>query len=83
LPPPEFQIYPDQYGAQTTPSFSISAPATFTRGSKAVLYRVFLTGPVRCLDLVVQNGENNGIGHLYYQRYHHYYETNAIFHILP
>jgi hypothetical protein len=83
VPAPEFQIYPDQTNAPTTPSFSSSAPATFTRGSKAVLYRVFVSGPVRCLDLVVQNGENNGIGHLYYRIYHHYYETNAIFHILP
>lgn len=81
--PTEFQIYPDYNGEQTTPAFSLLAPATFIRGSKAVLYRVFLNGPVRCLDLVVQNGENNGIGHLYYQKYHHYYKVDTTFQIQP
>ena len=82
-PGPQFQIYPNYNGQQLTPSFSTRATASFTRGSKAVLYRVFVNGPVRCLDLVVQNGENNGTGHLYYQRFHHYYETDAVFQIQP
>ena len=81
--PPEFQIYPEYNGQQTSPAFDLTAPASFQRGSKAVLYRVFLNGPVRCLDLVVQNGENNGIGHLYYQKYHHYYEVVTTFQIQP
>jgi hypothetical protein len=78
VPAPRFQIYPD---LQHRPAWNIQAPARFYRGSKAVLYRVFLTGPARCLDLVVQNGENNGTGHLYSQKYHHYYQTDAIFEI--
>jgi hypothetical protein len=83
IPPPVFQIYQDYDGSQTTPAFSTVAPASFTRGSKAVLYRVFLNGPVRCLDLVVQNGENNGTGHLYYQKYHHFYDLVMTFQIQP
>ncbi len=83
LATPAFQIYPNYDGSQTMPAFSTPAPASFARGSKAVLYRVFPNGPVRCLDLVVQNGENNGIGHLYYQKYHHYYELVTTFQIQP
>ncbi len=80
---PRFQIYPNYTGQPIAPSLSLSAPATFTRGSKAVLYRVFINGPIRCLDLVVPNGENNGLGHLYYRKNHHYYETDATFQVQP
>jgi hypothetical protein len=81
VPPPRFEIYP---AAAPAPAFSVPAPAKLYRGSKAVLYRVFLNGenpdiPLRCLDLTVQNGENNGIGRLYYQKYHHYYESDTDF----
>ena len=79
---PDFQIYAAYHG-QATPDFDVPAPADFERGSKAVLYRVFPNGPIRCLDLVVQNGENYGIGHLYYQKYHHYYEMDTIFQVQP
>ena len=81
VPAAEFQIYPHYNGQQTPPSFATRAPARMYRGSKAVLYRLFLNGPVRCLDLVVQNGENSGTGHLYYRIYHHYYEVDAEFKI--
>jgi hypothetical protein len=80
---PQFEIYPSYTAQQTKPAFSTSGQARFIRGSKAVLYRVFLTGPVRCLDLVVKNGENSGTGHLYYMRYHHYYEMDIIFQVQP
>jgi hypothetical protein len=84
VPAPQFELYPAYTGAALTPALSVTAPAKLYRGSKAVLYRVFLDagaqiGPLRCLDLIVQNGENNGIGRLYYQRYHHYYEADANF----
>jgi len=84
VPPPQFEIYPGYTGLALAPALSVSAPAKLYRGSKAVLYRVFLNGaaadsPLRCLDLRVQNGENNGIGRLYYQKYHHYYEADASF----
>jgi hypothetical protein len=84
VPPPQFELYPAYTGTAPTPALSVLAPAMLYRGSKAVLYRVFLdaesqAGPLRCLDLVVQNGENNGIGRLYYQKYHHYYESDAEF----
>ena len=88
VPPPQFEIYPGYTGAAPAPALSISAPAELYRGSKAVLYRVFLNAknpaiPLRCLDLTVQNGENNGIGRLYYQKYHHYYEADTSFVIRP
>jgi len=81
VPPPQFEIYP---GDAQAPAFSALAPAKLYRGSKAVLYRVFLNeenpaSPLRCLDLTVQNGENNGTGRLYYQKYHHYYELDTDF----
>ena len=84
VPPPQFELYPAYSGAAAAPALSGPAPAKLYRGSKAVLYRVFLNAdgadsPLRCLDLTVQNGENNGIGRLYYQKYHHYYEADASF----
>jgi hypothetical protein len=84
VPAPQFEFYPGYAGGSLAPALSITAPAKLYRGSKAVLYRVFLNGqsedsPVRCLDLVVQHGENNGVGRLYYQKYHHYYESDASF----
>jgi len=80
---PQFQIYPSYSGQQTTPAFSAWEQAIFLRGSKAVLYRVFMDGPVRCLDLVVKNGDNSGTGHLYYLKHHHYYEMDTTFQIQP
>jgi hypothetical protein len=87
VPAPQFEIYPGGTGA-VAPALSVLAPAKLYRGSKAVLYRVFLNGetadsPLRCLDLTVQNGENNGIGRLYYQKYHHYYELDTSFQVMP
>lgn len=83
IAPPEFQLYPSYAGPQTTPAFTTWGQAAFVRGSKAVLYRVFLNGPVRCLDLVVKNGENSGVSHIYYQKYHYYYELDTTFQIQP
>ena len=83
VPAAQFEIYPANTGGSAA-AISLPAPARFYRGSKAVLYRLFLDSPgsgspARCLDLVVRNGANNGIGRLYYQKYHHYYESDASF----
>ncbi len=76
---PILQIYRNYDGQATAPSFAEPGAVRVYRGGKAVLYRVFLGGPVRCLDLVVQHGQSTGTGYLYYQRYRRYYEAEQDF----
>ena len=76
---PLLQIYRNYDGAAAAPSFAAAGTVRVYRGGKAVLYRVFFSGPVRCLDLVVQPGRGTGTGYLYYRRYRRYYEAEQDF----
>ncbi len=76
---PLLQIYRRYEGGPAAPDFATAGAARVYRGSAAVLYRVFLSGPVRCLDLVVPRGHGTGTGYLYYQRYRRYYEAEQVF----
>jgi hypothetical protein len=60
---PVLQIY--RNGA-TQPAFSQAVPVSVTRGSNALLYRMFVNGPVACIDLVIPNGAGAGTAHIYY-----------------
>jgi hypothetical protein len=76
---PTLQIYRHYDGRQVAPSFAATAPAAVYRGSRAVLYRAYPGGPVKCLDLVVPTGQSQGTAYLYYQEDHHYFERTARF----
>lgn len=67
VPSPEIDIYRD-YAAlhESAPTFSRYAPVDVYRGSKAVVYRVFVHGPVGCLDLIDPIKDAVGVGDLYY-----------------
>ncbi len=60
---PILQIY--RQGA-VTPAFSQTVPVSVVRGSNALLYRMFIDGPIRCIDLVIPNGAGAGTAYLYY-----------------
>jgi len=60
---PILQIY--RHGA-AKPGFSQAVPVSVTRGGKALLYRMFVNGPIRCIDLVIPNGAGAGAAYLYY-----------------
>jgi hypothetical protein len=60
---PVLQIY--RKGA-TQPAFSQTVPVSATRGSNALLYRMFVNGPIACIDLVIPNGAGAGSAHVYY-----------------
>ena len=60
---PVLQIY--RNGA-SQPAFSQIIPVSVTRGSDALLYRMFVNGPIACIDLVIPNGAGAGTAHVYY-----------------
>jgi hypothetical protein len=60
---PVLQIY--RHGA-SKPDFSQRVPVSVTRGSNALLYRMFINGPIRCIDLLIPNGAGTGTAYLYY-----------------
>lgn len=67
VPSPEIDIYRNYATLhESAPSFSRYAPVDVYRGSKAVVYRVFVHGPVGCLDLVDPIKHAVGVGDLYY-----------------
>src|SRR5258708_3491273 len=67
VPQPELNIYKDYAGdPKQKPSFSARVPVNVYRGSDATLYRVFVQGPMRCIDLVVPNSTPRATGNVYY-----------------
>jgi outer membrane protein OmpA-like peptidoglycan-associated protein len=53
---PDLLIYTDYKGNSNTKSnYSSSPDVNVYKGDKAMLYRVFDTGPVRCMDIVIPN----------------------------
>lgn len=69
IPRPKMLIYKDYHGGRNArPDFSATLPVNVYRGQKAILYRVFVHGPMQCLDLVVPRRESVGSGQLYYDK---------------
>ncbi|MFM0157024.1 OmpA family protein [Paraburkholderia sediminicola] len=67
VPQPELKIYKDYTGNVTQkPSYSSRVPVNVYRGSDATLYRVFVDGPMRCMDLIVPNSKPRATGNVYY-----------------
>lgn len=53
---PQLQVYRDYKGnVGAKPSYSSVPEVNTYRGDKAVLYRVFVNGPMRCMDIVIPN----------------------------
>jgi outer membrane protein OmpA-like peptidoglycan-associated protein len=67
IPEPELKIYKDYAGdAKQKPSYSARVPVNVYRGSDATLYRVFVGGPMQCMDLVVPVSKPRATGNVYY-----------------
>ena len=67
IPEPQLQIYKDYRGnAKQKANYSSRVPVNVYRGSDATLYRVFVKGPMQCLDLVVPNSKPRATGNVYY-----------------
>ncbi|OPX53914.1 hypothetical protein, partial [Oceanospirillum multiglobuliferum] len=67
IPEPKLQIFKGYKGnAKQKPSFSARVPVNVYRGSEATLYRVFVDGPMQCLDLIVPNQQPLASGNIYY-----------------
>lgn len=67
VPHPELKIYKDYTGnVSQKPSYSARVPVNVYRGSDATLYRVFVGGPMQCMDLVVPLSQPRATGNVYY-----------------
>jgi outer membrane protein OmpA-like peptidoglycan-associated protein len=68
VPYPTFEVYQD-YSTKhgRTPTFSKQVPVNVYRGSNATLYRMFVGGPLACMDLVVPIKPVANKGDLYYR----------------
>jgi outer membrane protein OmpA-like peptidoglycan-associated protein len=67
VPEPQLLIYKDYKGnAKQKASYSGRVLVNVYRGSEATLYRVFVKGPMQCLDLVVPKQQPLANGNLYY-----------------
>jgi hypothetical protein len=73
---PVLQIY--RHG-NSRPVFSQTVPVSVARGSKALLYRMFINGPIRCIDLVIPNGASTGTAYLYYPYRGRMFQAEGIF----
>src|SRR5258708_12336715 len=77
---PELNIYKDYAGdPKQKPSFSARVPVNVYRGSNATLYRVFVQGPMRCIDLVLPNSTPRETGNVYYANGCRYFSTPDLF----
>ncbi|MCX4149503.1 MULTISPECIES: OmpA family protein [Paraburkholderia] len=67
VPEPELNIY-KAYASnpKQKPSFTARVPVNVYRGRDATLYRVFVQGPMRCMDLVVPTSQPRATGNVYY-----------------
>lgn len=74
-PQPVLQIY--RQGGP--PAFSQPVPVSVTRGNSALLYRMFVGGPITCIDLVIPNGAGAGTAHVYYPFRGRLYDAAGVF----
>jgi hypothetical protein len=54
-------------------------PVSVSRGSQALLYRMFVDGPIRCIDLVIPNGAGAGTAYVYYPFHGRLFEAEGRF----
>lgn len=69
VPQPEVYVYKNyRRDPHPTPDLETRAFVNVYRGTEKMVYRVFLKGPVRCLDIIVPTDAFDGRGDLYYGR---------------
>ena len=79
-PRPRLMIYKNYNGnPSANPSYVANVPVNVYRGDKAMLYRVFVDGPLMCIDFVKPNRPGNADAKLYYTRNSHTYLAPGAF----
>jgi len=69
IPEPKLVIYKRyRNNRNEKPSYIAHVSVNVYRGEKATLYRMFVNGPLRCIDLVKPNYPGNAKGRLYYTK---------------
>lgn len=57
---PQLLVYKNYTpGSKAKPDYSIAPEVNTYKGQKALLYRVFVGGPINCLDIVIPNSDPN------------------------
>jgi outer membrane protein OmpA-like peptidoglycan-associated protein len=80
VPRPDVMIYRDYRGnTQQAPVFSGKVPVNVYRGQNKTLYRMFVNGPAKCIDMVVPTGEYQGDSRLYYALNGNKYMSQPVF----
>ena len=69
VPEPKLVIYKRyRNNRNEKPSYMAHVPVNVYRGEKGTLYRMFVKGPLQCIDLVKTNSPGNAKGRLYYPK---------------
>lgn len=69
VPDPTVYIYKGYRGnSRQAPSLKTLAAVNVYRGTRNLVYRLFLHGPAQCLDLIVPTNDLQASGDLYYDR---------------
>lgn len=66
VPQPIVEIYKNYKNGDETPNYHEFVPVNVYRSQDKTLYRLFVGGPAKCLDLVVDNGIPQGKGKVFY-----------------
>jgi outer membrane protein OmpA-like peptidoglycan-associated protein len=80
VPDPRLDIYRDYARFhERQPTYSRLEPVNVYRGRRGTLYRVFVGGPMRCMDLFVPARAGEGKARIYYPRIGQSYLATATF----
>lgn len=66
VPEPTLEIYKNYKNGDSSPNYRKTVPVNVYRSQNKILYRMFIGGPIKCLDLVVNNSTPQGDGTLFY-----------------
>ncbi len=66
VPEPTVEVFKNYHTGMTKANFSKTVPVNVYRSQNKVLYRMFVGGPMKCMDLVVSDNTPQGQGTLYY-----------------
>jgi len=79
VPSPQLQVYRHYDGKRQTPDFTATPVVSVTRGSTALLYRLLVNGPIKCIDIVVPSGGGTGTGYIYYPAHGRMFMATGMF----
>ncbi len=80
VPDPRIDIYRDYARFhERQPTYSRLAPVNVYRGPRGTLYRVFVGGPMQCVDLFVPTHAGQGQARIYYPQFGQGYLAKAAF----